>query len=158
MLLPVSHKFSPHEFPKFTRLRYHRGIHYNNYPHPYAKKNIPKAYRTSWQFRILNLKTHCSRLQQIIKCLYTCFRQTLKKHAPCRRRGTNSTAQFLKLLACQQTIERFETLLWRHQRSAFLLLSDTGAVVHRGYANTGSCKSPGRSARTPHHSHYIKIT
>jgi len=38
ILLPVSQKFSPHEFPKLTRLRYHRGIHYNNYPHPYVTK------------------------------------------------------------------------------------------------------------------------
>jgi len=88
--------------------------------------------------------------------LYTCFRETPQKHAPCHLRGRNSTAEFLKLRACQQTTERFETLLWRHERPSCLLFSYTGAVVHRGYANIGSCKRPGRSART--HAHHTTPT
>lgn len=39
-------------------------------------RNIPKAYRTFRQFRILNLKTHGSRLQQIRRYLYACFKET----------------------------------------------------------------------------------
>jgi hypothetical protein len=174
-VIQIPQKFSPHQLSAdwsdsnppevFTTWISH--TYTTKIPHRYLlhqifttlrDKNIPKAYRTIWQFRIFNLKTQCSRFQKIRKMLLHVFqRNTSKNTSPCHRRGTNSTVEFLNMWACQQCTERFETLPWRHQQPANPLLSDSGAAFHRGYANTGSCKRPGRSARTPHHSHYIII-